>query len=1177
MTHFNVIKFISDINEPSTSKGIRHTAMYAQCCHDTIAPGYSMLSATTSLTRVPKIFTTGIRIGETETDTKISSSDFGTYTYDNNYNQRTILPRQRSVGIKIKDSDSNLLISGMEISNVPTYSALIAKDSMLYVLRQSDSLRNTVLFSPRNSKETILGLSLPDGLHKGSNINISMNLDCSTSTREMYDKLIVSSQDLFEKQIIDIHNTPAEFNDFTSNLPLQSECSDRCHEIYKLNLFSKETFVKPSSKDIQIKSVDFQTHGQVSRSPKRMTHAFDIKKPRVKSKFSPQKPVKKSKLAKSLTKNYDIVSDLAIDLPTGAHCISQTEFNENLKTPTSSPCSFSNKITATDTKQKLETDESGNLPNTKHFTLENHEVSRSNSSQQFPESISYLKSSVETKDIFSTTEFICVNFKSGYERNENRSSTSSTLHNSEPQVDSADKKNVRDSGLPVTKHVTRELCSGGVQVHSYKDQQDLSEDVMYQGQWQKNMPKKVTKRKCFASISKKIDVNSKKKNDSKQISKTKISKEKICNKATKAIRSKEKICVNDRIKEDFKKEPLICRDSANRCLKQDKDINKIKQNLKLPKTVCVATVAKPFRNILKASIETYCHGTLHYIFRLVLIFYTFPGAFKISSKVSQSQIFKCNKNLLTMDDDSFYHFSHLPSKNLKPPFIIVKSPSPLPSPLIKSEKTPWKRPRKNYIPPYLRRRTLNSVNTNKAPLNLTLDFSESNIENSNKSAPKILVRSKTDEIQRDLLKFRASLPVSRYMVYRNDVEKKNSDKLQLKNAAETPSKKDASRQRSSTPNSANSSTGSSPCSIATVRAIPTRTKNSTRRRHSGSPYVNSTETDSENSTPERNRKFTKRKNSRITVENKENIPQSSRYSSDGKRDTSKHSKTIFMGHKKEVYIAQVKKSLHSTVNDTSRHKNQKFNVNIPKTISFSDTKLLPRPSLSQSNMPSAEISECMQTSNMVLVVDPRARQLHIAADMLNEEANVACPYLATKIIHSTEENTKVDSNIQNIHFTIKELIEEALNFLDDSFDSVTVVLDENPTRDYLMSSPTSFKSTITSDDNCMNEVLEGDIEFALNTSLEVTLENEDMLSLNDTHVTVTDFDVTSFKSIASGSQISGYWSADNEFSSSIKLPKCTYPAPNSTSVRDIFERKDQPFQPLQRNVFVLFFINYIFQ
>lgn len=65
-----------------------------------------MLSASTSLVRIPQGFSAGIKIHEAGPDT-VQGTDFGTSTHESEYD-KIITPRSRSIGIKIKDSDVNI-------------------------------------------------------------------------------------------------------------------------------------------------------------------------------------------------------------------------------------------------------------------------------------------------------------------------------------------------------------------------------------------------------------------------------------------------------------------------------------------------------------------------------------------------------------------------------------------------------------------------------------------------------------------------------------------------------------------------------------------------------------------------------------------------------------------------------------------------------------------------------------------------------------------------------------------------------------------------------------------------------------------------------------------------------------------------------------------------------------
>jgi hypothetical protein len=89
--------------------------MDVQCGPDTCNQ-FPMLSATTSSTKMNAIFNTGIKIGDSLSDIR-KNNDFGTSTDEHYDSLRTLTPRDRSIGIKIKDSNTNITAK-VESSNV---------------------------------------------------------------------------------------------------------------------------------------------------------------------------------------------------------------------------------------------------------------------------------------------------------------------------------------------------------------------------------------------------------------------------------------------------------------------------------------------------------------------------------------------------------------------------------------------------------------------------------------------------------------------------------------------------------------------------------------------------------------------------------------------------------------------------------------------------------------------------------------------------------------------------------------------------------------------------------------------------------------------------------------------------------------------------------------------------
>lgn len=77
-----------------------------QCGPDSLAP-YPPLTPCTSIVKMPQVFSTGIKINDVGANCNVQGTDFSTSTQETT-NFKTMTPRLRRVGIKIKDSDLNL-------------------------------------------------------------------------------------------------------------------------------------------------------------------------------------------------------------------------------------------------------------------------------------------------------------------------------------------------------------------------------------------------------------------------------------------------------------------------------------------------------------------------------------------------------------------------------------------------------------------------------------------------------------------------------------------------------------------------------------------------------------------------------------------------------------------------------------------------------------------------------------------------------------------------------------------------------------------------------------------------------------------------------------------------------------------------------------------------------------
>lgn len=481
--------------------------------------------------------------------------------------------------------------------------------------------------------------------------------------------------------------------------------------------------------------------------------------------------------------------------------------------------------------------------------------------------------------------------------------------------------------------------------------------------------------------------------------------------------------------------------------------------------------------------------------------------------------------------------------------------------------------RKNYIPLYLRK---NARRENKQNLNQSAVTDEVNIAIKENALQPPGLEPKPD-FNLDLLQFQTKITNVNFLVLHNEIENNES-------ANEGYPRNVSDNRRAMSPSSQNSSTCSSPNSIATVRAVRQNHRSKhvvSNRRHSASSHVTypkNSETD--DTTPSRNKRYTKRSKSAKSTddkvcENKENVPQTSRQFNANK-GTEKFSKSAFMG-KKKVFIAQLKESsnLQSSANITSKSKPQKSNIEMVKKNSFvkksSDSSPISAKPSQKSDMSflNQDTLENLENSNMVLVLKPHKHVDNkdivspaISADSLKIASASAANH---RLITDWIDNSKsVEKQSSNILLTMRQLLEETLDFINADettslIDSETIILDSNSVN--INYSPTSFKTIITNEDDSI--ILQNELERALNRSFDNSVAEDDSLSLDDAKLAVTDFDMLSFKSVTSLSKFSEYLSADNL--SEAKLEEIS-------SMQDIYERKEPPLSQvtnLQRYLILL--------
>ncbi|CAB3259144.1 unnamed protein product [Arctia plantaginis] len=664
------------------------------------------------------------------------------------------------------------------------------------------------------------------------------------------------------------------------------------------------------------------------------------------------------------------------------------------------------------------------------------------------------------------------------------------------------------------------LSCGGVYVHSYKDKQE-SEDIVYQGKWQRCRPKSGRKRTPNTILAKKIyeSGNRRQKETVKDKNfnpRDKISIKKMEKKELK-VDNKKTLQRNGSILQKVKQEEVTenkRNNSGRQLVKTDKGIS---STLRLNRQVINVT--------------------------------------KVASKIGMSSI---------------------TSKNNKSAYTTKK---PQLTAVIGGKKEGCtQKLKKNYIPLYMRKRNEMSEKNRLNESMSSVDFDLDQKETVTKDVPIITV--KNDVIKKDLLQFQGQITENTYLVFRNEnPENCNPSKDQL---ILNPTNEDNIMQngnfikRTRSHQSLNSSTCSSPNSIVTVRAVNTKSKNLTHHRHSASSHRSSLNTsESDNPTPTKTKKTIKRcktakrtENNRDT-NNKENIPETTENFSS--KESENVAKSPFVGQ--HICITQMKADL-STPLMTSKHKtprSNKSNIKIPtpedtidkkRSLSASVSRKRSRTSSINSVIPNKDTSKSSSIStNMVYDLNTQDSNNVISSD---------------DTVKSLENNDDRKLSLQstnesnNITHDVKQVIGDLLN---------SINLPSKITRSDLISGSVhlnsddvnhsadlndSFNSFVTVTANYLNStVVESDKENLFNSTLDTMLGNESIVSIANTRLNVTDLDLLSFKSMTSTSKDSEYFIPESEVNAAVGKVECSQGsnvAVVPVSVTDIFERKENLMQ-----------------
>ncbi|KAH9645784.1 hypothetical protein HF086_012511 [Spodoptera exigua] len=678
-----------------------------------------------------------------------------------------------------------------------------------------------------------------------------------------------------------------------------------------------------------------------------------------------------------------------------------------------------------------------------------------------------------------------------------------------------------------SKNMRPRLSCGGVHVHSFRDK-ETSEDVVFQGQWQRHKPKACTrKRSCNFTSFRKANEAAVKKNRETLKEKGLGSKEKMFR------RRQDK----KQIEADIKK-PIQVRNTKPQKLKLDEK----------------SQTKKPVTSANKLSI------TANNIQRPV------KTVTKVASKIGMSVISKTTKSTFT-----------------------VKKPSILSNLAGKEDNDKPKKLKKSYIPLYLRLRKAALLSDNdKENINQNVD-SVCGQDTLDKENRKIVQNVPIQDVKNDLLKFSDEVRENiSYLVFRNELQDNVESPEDLSSGSTVDHSKSTPRplealKHSQSAQSLNSSTCSSPNSVATVRAVVTRSKILSHRRHSTSSYKSNLTTNSESDgTPTKIKKVIKRcktvkKAETKDVNNKENVPESTQ--NFATKDKDKLSKLAFNSRHKSVYIAQIKTEGSPPPNTLSRHKTQianKSNIIIAARKDSDEKRRASGPTVSKKKSIKSDTSsayedfitcqsdscESSDSTNMVLVLEPQLNYDNIL-DLQNISLirNTECNVDPTShLVPEWVKNSSLHSRASNIFDSVRRILEDALDLAIRPGDhstrhsgSKTVILKE-PNHEVLdnRDDPSDAKAVTEPD---TTQFLERVIETALDKTFDTVLGDElNTVGINDTRLTAVDLDMLSFNSITSVSKIS----TDNELNVPLETEQAhsTVSSQNTTSVQDIFERKE---------------------
>ncbi|XP_026324314.1 uncharacterized protein LOC113233403 isoform X2 [Hyposmocoma kahamanoa] len=1099
--------FLYDINEPSTSKGIRHVSMDVQCCTDATTL-YPSLSPVSSLTRPTQMFGTcikiddsltninmkkvnhtdnsaatsnivqnfgptslrirtanrnlkGIKIEDSFTDMTVMSSDFGTCTNDDNYEKLSSYPTFRSptrhsVGIKIRDSVSDL----RKICNSGTSTDELKDISQpMSICTESPSKCTKGITVTDSYTDIYTGQHFDFGTVTNNAIEQYKTANTEYKSPEYNEAQMEST---FEHDVASTTDSLIQTN--TNGVLDSGDNTDNNDDIITENVVSKKNVTNIENGCSQ---TNFKIKIDSSSTSENPTYYNEM--PNV--KFT--KGIKSTDYLIGADYIFPTMTDHKIDM----RCRSPSPVN----------ISFGFKVKGDD----------GNI--TKCVEWSSTRIELSDFHTPF---LKHPPSMTESKLTHSGSEFY-ENYCCSYPQR-NLYFTDSSINTSASQSKGILSSEVMvDQKLSPSKLLKSKLSCGGVQIHSYKEKQ-VSEDIVFQGEWQQPNPKSRQKQ------------NKTPMNPSPTRNFTEISNK------SKRIAPTDKPCLKKNaqkleVKTEIKKPAQV----RNRALKSKQETGSKTEQLKrneLPKNQ-VRTIRN--KNVLK-----------------------------VSSKIAVNSI----TSKSTRNAYSSKRLSKQPPKN----HIAFGRGS-----------TINKDPKKHLAPMH----TKKYCTMEKSNLNQSFGAIETVIrgnEGNSRKATSLIRRSKT-EIGMELIRMSHEIRENlTYVVFRNELENNhkntsNNDPIDNANKSEGTSRKRIINRRSSSPLSQNSSTCSTPDSIATVTEA--RTKLSARKHCGHSPSSNKSSvsnSDTDPISPVRNRKYKRYKSGKYSEDksNKENVAESSLKCKIS--DNVQNVKNSFMGRSKNIYLAQVANESALTLNSKHQIPNKSF---IP-TVAGSDERkkyenssIMMKKSVVRDSFMKGANENQGDPSNVVFVVGPLEKlesnaSQHTATDNDSAIVNVVDnTLLAEWLAKGSSSELDIDSTESTILATMKQIVEDRLDFITAPLDineltNMDAQIHEDGIEQELdeTSSLKSFQTVITKDDKIDYIETQNITDIAFNSTFESAQDIPSPMSIDYQ----TDYDLVSFKSSTSASKLSEYFLTDDSKKSENMPPDIL----TISSVRDIFERKE---------------------